>query len=110
MSSSLPTVDGDGSLLIRLARDTDAAAVERLAALDGARRTPAGTVLVAELDGQLRAALALGDGSVVADPFVPTADLVALLRTRADLLRGARRARLRGPGLPRRRRTLASLR
>ena len=32
------------------------------------------------------AAIALGDGTVIADPFLPTADLVALLRLRANQL------------------------
>jgi hypothetical protein len=43
-------------------------------------------VLLAEVDGQLRAALALTDGTVVADPFHPTADVIDLLRARARQL------------------------
>jgi hypothetical protein len=50
-------------------------------------------VLLAEVDGQLLAALALSDGSVVADPFHRTADLIELLRARAHQLDGNRRAR-----------------
>jgi hypothetical protein len=47
-------------------------------------------VLVAEVDGRLRAALALAGGNVAADPFYPTADLIALLRARARQLEAAR--------------------
>jgi hypothetical protein len=36
--------------------------------------------LVAEIGGQLRAALSLTDGAVVADPLHPTAALEALLK------------------------------
>jgi hypothetical protein len=43
-------------------------------------------VLLAEVDGQLRAAVALADGTLVADPFHPTTDLVGLLRERARQL------------------------
>jgi hypothetical protein len=55
--------------------------------------------MIAERDGELLAALA--GGHVIADPFEPTADLVALLRLHAGG-RGAardRRLRLRAPRL-----------
>ena len=54
---------------------------------------PAGRVLVAEVDGELLAAISLDDGAVVADPFEPTAALVELLRARARQLEGARAPR-----------------
>jgi hypothetical protein len=76
-------------LLIRPARHDDQAALHRLAALDS-RRAPRGPVLVAEADGQMQAALATTDGHVVANPFAPTASLVAMLRTRARTLGGVR--------------------
>ena len=67
----------------------DARKLERLAALDSAP-TPAGPTLVAEMDGQLVAALPLsGTAQAVADPFVPTAPVVELLRLRAAQLRPA---------------------
>jgi hypothetical protein len=76
------------SISLRLAGPADRDSLERLALLDSA--TPLrGPVLVAETGGEPRAALALGDDRVVADPFAPTAELVALLRTRAALLRGS---------------------
>jgi hypothetical protein len=50
--------------------------------------------LVAEVGGEVRAALSLRDGAVVADPFHPTAALAELLRaySRHADLRAARRA------------------
>ncbi len=57
-------------------------ALVRLAALDSAA-VPFGQVLIAEVDGQPKAALSLADGGVVADPFSRTAELVGLLRMHA---------------------------
>ena len=54
------------------------------------RVLPAGELLIAEVDGELRAALSLTTGDIVADPFQPTADVVALLRTRARQRSGNR--------------------
>jgi hypothetical protein len=70
------------AVVIRPAYPDDAAALERLARLDS-RRPLSGPVLVAERDGRLLAALATATGRHVADPFSPTADLVALLEVRA---------------------------
>ena len=68
------------TVVIRAARGSDGPALEQLAQLDSQARL-AGDVLVAEQDGAVVAALA-GDRAI-ADPFHPTADLVALLRMRA---------------------------
>jgi hypothetical protein len=57
--------------------------VLRVAALDSAR-VPRSPLLVAEVDGEIRAALSLEDGSSVSDPFHASLDLVDLLRTRAE--------------------------
>ena len=73
-------------ITIRRAGASDRAALERLAALD-AGRVPAGDVLVAEVDGQLRAALAVTTREHIADPFAATRDVVALLDRRAERLR-----------------------
>jgi len=70
------------SVLIRAARGSDGAALERLAELDSSR-VPAGTLLVAEADGRLVAAIASSTGEAIADPFLPTADVIALLELRA---------------------------
>ena len=70
------------SVLIRAARGSDGDAIARLAALDSAE-VPAGTLLVAEADGRLVAAIATATGEAIADPFLPTADVIALLELRA---------------------------
>jgi hypothetical protein len=91
------------SISIRPFADADAQPVRALAQRDSSI-VPAGMLLVAELDGEVRAALSLDTGEVVADPFAPSAALVDLLRTRARQLTGGpapRRRRRRG--LPRRR-------
>ena len=57
-------------------------------------------MLVGEIDGELRAALSLTDGSAIADPFFPTADIVELLRVHATAIsRWGTRTRLRQPRL-----------
>jgi hypothetical protein len=70
---------------VRPAHVGDEPALARLAALDSAE-APTGPALVAEADARILAALPLGSGRPIADPFVPTAELVALLRLRAEQL------------------------
>ena len=60
----------------------DIGELERLATLDNAR-PPTGPALVAEADSRMIAALPLGSGRPIADPFEPTAPIVALLELRA---------------------------
>ncbi len=67
---------------VRPAYAEDGHTLARLAALDSAP-VPGGSVLVAEVDGELRAALSLLDGSAIADPFCRTAHLIVLLRAHA---------------------------
>lgn len=69
-------------LVLRPATSADTPLMRDLADLDS-RRLPAGPHLVAVADGELRAILSLSDGTVVADPFRRTAELVELLRARA---------------------------
>jgi hypothetical protein len=76
------------TLVLRAARADEGAAVRRLAQLDDAP-APRGEILLAVLDGEPVAALSLLDGRVVANPFVRTADVVALLRLRAAQLSAA---------------------
>jgi hypothetical protein len=71
------------SVTIRRAGADDRVALSLLAMLDSAPRLR-GPVLIAESEGLVLAAISLEDGRVVADPFFPTADLVALLRARAE--------------------------
>ena len=91
------------SYTIRLATDGDADALRRLAELDS-QKPLAGAVLVGELHGEAVAALSLADDRAIADPFRPTAHLLAAMRTRASGLHAAEeqpslRERLRA-GLP----------
>lgn len=88
------------TITIRPATAGDRDAILRLAELDG-RRSPAGDLLLAFVEGELRAALPLAGGAALADPFHRTAALVELLGVRAD----ARR-----PRTSRRSRTLHSRR
>jgi hypothetical protein len=81
---------GTSSLTLRLAVPADADALDRLAQLDS-RRAPRGAVIVAEVGGELWAAISIDDGHAVADPFRPTGELVALLVERSRQLRRARR-------------------
>ena len=86
---------------LRPARADDDAVVRQLAALDDAPPLE-GPVLLAVVGDQAVAAIALDDERVVADPFVPTAHAVSLLRLRAGHLSQVsprRRRRLRFPRL-----------
>jgi hypothetical protein len=84
-------------IMIRPGYADDYEALVQLAALDSSDRVPARPLLLAEVDGKLRAAVSLSDGSAIADPFFPTAEIVALVRVHAA-----------GPATPRRpRRRLA---
>lgn len=89
----MPMTTSADTVTIRPAGPSDGAALDRLAALDSSMPLR-GDVLVAESDGRVAAALSLRTGRVVSDPFLPTADLVALLRARADRLRVPRAARI----------------
>jgi hypothetical protein len=71
---------------IRMAVPGDGAALGRLAQLDSAPARGPVAMLVAEVGGELRAALPLDGGRAIADPFRPTAELVAILAERARQL------------------------
>lgn len=77
--SALPAVT------IRHAFPDDALALLRLAALDSSESLSR-PLLLAEVEGELRAALSLRDGGVIADPFRRTEALIDLLRARAAQL------------------------
>ena len=81
---------------IRFAGPADREEVRNLALLDSAGRNE-GDTLVAEVDGRIRAALALQRGRVIADPFEPTAELASLLELRARQLVPARSGAARRP-------------
>jgi hypothetical protein len=69
-------------ITIREARDADSSGIRRLAALDD-RAVPRGAALIAFVDGRLAAARSVSRGETVADPFIRTADAIALLDLRA---------------------------
>src|SRR3954470_12127266 len=93
--------DTDGSdFTIRPAQYADAADLERLAALDSGPPLRGGQVLLADLDGRIVAAVSMHDGRAIADPFVPTADIVESLRLHASASRPAK-ARVPRPWMPR---------
>ena len=99
-------LDAQQHVTIRRYRPEDERALILLSQRDSAT-PPQGERLLAFVDGDLRAAISLIDGRIVADPFAATAGLVELLEARARQLglrahglrgwRPRRRRRLRGP-------------
>ena len=73
----------DSALTIRRAVAADRPALDRLAGLDSAS-PPTGGVLVAEVAGELWAAVQIDSGTAIADPFRPSGELVDLLRLHAS--------------------------
>jgi hypothetical protein len=67
---------------LRTAGTSDQRLIARLAALDS-KAAPRGHVLLAEVEGDIPAALELETGTVYANPFRRTAHLVALLELHA---------------------------
>jgi hypothetical protein len=91
------------TIAIRTATEADATVLRTLAELDS-KRPVQGPAVVALVDGRPVAAASLSDGSIVADPFAATADVVPLLRARAAAFAPERpggRFRLRVPRAPR---------
>jgi hypothetical protein len=74
----------DKTLTIRRADSADNGALVRLAALDSAS-PPTGEALLAEVGGELWAAVEIGSGAAIADPFRPSGELVDLLRLQVSL-------------------------
>jgi hypothetical protein len=89
------------NVTVRRSGSGDDSALARLASLDSAS-PPRGPALIAEADSRMLAALPLGAGRPIADPFEPTAELVALLELRRTQIEAA-------AGDPRRGRRLRSL-
>jgi hypothetical protein len=86
------------NVTVRRSASGDESGLARLAALDSAS-PPRGPALVAEADSRMLAVLPLGGGRAIADPFEPTAELVALLelrRAQIESADGAPRRRSRG--------------
>jgi hypothetical protein len=84
------------AVLIRAMRPGDASAIERLVERDS-KTLPVDELLVAEVEGELRAAVALRSGETIADPFHPTAETVRLLELhRRQLRQRAPQRKVRG--------------
>jgi hypothetical protein len=81
----------DKTLTIRRADSSDTAALYRLAALDSAY-PPTGDALLAEVGGELWAAVEVDSGAAIADPFRPSGELVDLLRLQLSLDGGSERS------------------
>jgi hypothetical protein len=77
--------DARAGVTIRLATPADARALHRLAALDSTR-WDGGDALVAEVGDEIWAAVSVTGGAVMADPFRPSGELLALLAERARQL------------------------
>jgi hypothetical protein len=93
-AQAAPVADLSG-IELRLCRSGDDPQLEQLAQL-AERPLPFGRFVVAAVDGRIVAALPLGGGRALADPFVRTSHLVPLLELRAAQLREPR-ARYRLP-------------
>ena len=87
-------------IAIRAAQLEDAGKIDVLAALDSARPLD-GDILVAEVGHEPIAAIDVHNGRAVANPLMPTAEAVNLLRLRREQLRPdlnqSRRRRRRRP-------------
>ena len=83
----VPPAAPPADIELRLCSVPDDEALERLAALNE-RPLPFGRFVVAFSNGRLVAALPLGGGHVLRDPFVATEQLLPLLELRADQIRG----------------------
>ena len=81
-------------ITIRPGRADDRSALVHLAELDCADLPPE-PLLVAEIDGAVRALLSRRTGAVIADPFHPTTAAIELLRLRAAQLDCGSRSRPR---------------
>lgn len=89
------------SITIRPATHSDRQALERLAGRDS-QRLPSDDFVIAEVVGEPRAAIGIRTGTVVADPFHPTADVADLLRRRAEGVLAGGATRRKAPRLRRR--------
>ena len=91
-------------IVIRSAQTADEQAIAVLGVLDGGHYMPTGNVMVAEVEGRIRAAVG-SNGASISDPFWPSADLVSMLRVRTEIepitrtARFARRPSLRLAGV-----------
>ena len=98
----LQSVPTSADVVIRYARPDEADALATLAQLDSSR-VPRGDVIVADVQGELWAAVSVEDGHAVANPFRPSGELTFRLSERAREIHGAGRDWTRRPRGGRRR-------
>ena len=72
-------------VVIRLATAGDRRELERLAQLDSGL-LPSGEIMIGELHGRPVVAVGMADGTVIADPFIQTAEIAELVSLRAHQL------------------------
>jgi hypothetical protein len=80
-----PALGPEATITLRLSDRADEPAIERLGGLSE-RQLPSDRYLVAEVDGQIWAALSLSGGEPLADPFLPALEVKALLSLRVAQL------------------------
>ncbi|MDX6585892.1 MAG: hypothetical protein QOI31_365 [Solirubrobacterales bacterium] len=80
-------------ITIRTAREADMADLARVAGRD-THELPSGTLLVAKVGSDVRAAISLSDGTIIADPFHRTTELVQMLKIRAGAVNRARKGHI----------------
>src|SRR5262249_8847469 len=85
-------LDYTSEVELRLSGASDDEALADLAQLSG-QGLPCGRLVVADVGGRIVAAVPLGGGRPLADPFVKTEELVGLLELRAAQLRETERRR-----------------
>jgi hypothetical protein len=100
----LVRLDAAPGVTLRDAAGDDLRELERLAQLDSAP-LPAGPIVIAQVEDEVRAAYSLSEQRAIADPFHRTAELVELLRLHArqrdgNRVRGRRRRRSTVPQPP----------
>ena len=94
LAGPVQSVSAGPHVSIRHARPADAGALAALAELDSSR-PPRGAILVAEVSGELWAAVSLDDSHLIANPFRPSGELAFHLLGRARELHRAERRRSR---------------
>ena len=76
-------INRQATMTIRTLGPADREAIEAIAARDS-RPVPFGTLLGAEVEGKLLAAISVESGAMVSDPFARTAELRQLLELRVS--------------------------
>ena len=90
----METTQNSNGITIRRLGPADEAAVQRLVELDSGRR-PQGEMMGIEVEGRLLVAASIASGEIIADPFVRTAELRAILEVRIAQMGGKAKPRKR---------------